>query len=218
MKGQISRRDHNGAGISKNFEAAHTMEISVGPRLRLLRQEHGFSIRSLAKKSGLSVNTLSLTENCRTSPSVSTLQQLANALGVAVTSFFETDRPQKSVVHASSGGRPRVSFAHGTLDDLGAGFITSAVEPFLVRLAPSRGSGSQPIVHTGYEFVYCLKGRMVYRIDNRTYLLEPGDSLLFESCLAHQWQNVQAEPSEFLLLLCPADSHDRPMERHFSQG
>lgn len=218
MKGKISRMDHSGAEVLKNAEPARTTEINVGPRLRLLRQERGFSIRSLAKKSGLSVNTLSLIENCKTSPSVSTLQQLANTLGIAVTAFFETGRPQNSVVYASSGHRPRVSFAHGTLDDLGAGFITSAVEPFIVRLVPSGGSGSQPIVHTGYEFVYCLKGRMVYRVDNRTYLLEPGDSLLFESHLTHQWQNVQAEPSEFLLLLCPADSHDRPMERHFSQA
>ena len=66
-------------------------EIDVGGRLRVLRTGRGLSMRALAKKSGLNVNTLSLIENQHTSPSVSTLQQLALALNVPLTAFFEVD-------------------------------------------------------------------------------------------------------------------------------
>ena len=55
--------------------------VDVGARLRELRAEHGFSIRALAEHSQLNVNTLSLIEHNKTSPSVSTLQQVAAALG-----------------------------------------------------------------------------------------------------------------------------------------
>ena len=75
------------------------LEVSVGHGLRKLRSEHNLSIRALAEKSGLAVNTLSLIENGKTSPSCSTLQQIATALGVPITAFFETELPQNPVVH-----------------------------------------------------------------------------------------------------------------------
>ena len=65
-------------------------EIDVGHRLREFRATRGLSLRALAEQSGLNVNTLSLIENQRTSPSVSTLQQLAQTLQVPLSAFFET--------------------------------------------------------------------------------------------------------------------------------
>ena len=70
------------------------IDINVGRHLRELRAGRGLSIRALAEQSRLNVNTLSLIENSRTSPSVSTLQQLASALDVPITAFFETDIPK----------------------------------------------------------------------------------------------------------------------------
>ncbi len=63
-------------------------EIDVGQRLRELRATRGLSLRALAKLSSLNVNTLSLIENRRTSPSVSTLQQLAQTLQVSYLGLF----------------------------------------------------------------------------------------------------------------------------------
>jgi transcriptional regulator with XRE-family HTH domain len=191
-------------------------EINVGHRLRALRAERGWSIRELAEKSGLAMNTLSLIQNAKTSPSVSTLQQIARALEVPITAFFETGAPKTSVVHIKASRRTRVAFAHGALEDLGAGLTSRAVQPFVVMLEPHAGSGPNPIVHTGYEFVYCLQGRLTYTIQDRTYLLESGDSLLFESHLPHHWHNIEAEPSQTLLVLFPLDTRDHPTERHFA--
>jgi len=197
-------------------DAIHT-EINVGRCLRDLREKRELSIRALAEHSGLAVNTLSLIENGKTSPSVSTLQQLAVALDVPITAFFETGAPKNSIVHIKADSRPRAGFTHGTLEDLGSGLAGCAVEPFVVTLAEGAGSGPHPIVHTGHEFVFCLKGRITYFVEENTYLLEPGDSLLFESHLPHRWQNVINEPSQALLVLCPSDERDHPTERHFAQ-
>ena len=193
-----------------------TDEIDVGQRLRELRSGHGLSIRALAEKSGLNVNTLSLIENQRTSPSVSTLQQLAQTLQVSISAFFETDQGTKQVVHQKDGARPRVSFTHGYMEDLGAGMSRFGAEPLIVTLAPDADSGKTPIVHTGREFVYCLEGRIAYNVDTETYLLEPGDSLLFEAYQPHHWKNLDDTPSRTLLVLCPMDERDNPTERHFS--
>ncbi len=190
-------------------------EIDVGRQLRKLRGAHGLSIRALADKSGLNVNTLSLIENRRTSPSVSTLQQLARTLQVPISAFFEISNGDKQVVFQKAGTRPHAIVTHGTIEDMGAGMPRVGMEPLIVTLAPKADSGETPIVHIGLEFVYCLEGKIAYSVDNEIYLLEPGDSLLFEAYLPHHWKNMEASPSRSLLILCPMDERDRPAERHF---
>jgi len=190
--------------------------VDVGRQLRELRQGAGLSIRALAELSGLNVNTLSLIENGKTSPSVSTLQQLAEALEVPITAFFEITSPSKSVVFQKSNHRPRANFSHGTLEDLGAGLTLGNGQPLLVVLEPNADSGPTPIVHTGHEFVFCLEGCLQYSIGDQSYVLESGDSLLFEAHLPHCWENIGVTPSRSLLILCPTDENDRPTERHFS--
>jgi len=189
--------------------------VNVGQALRSLRAKRNLSIRALAEKSGLAVNTLSLIENSKTSPSVATLQQLAIALEVPITAFFENGGPKNRVAYIKASQRVGAKFAHGGLDDLGAGLTDRTIAPFVVTMNPNAGSGAQPIVHTGHEFVFCLEGRIVYTIEDQTYLLEPGDSLLFESHLPHRWQNVEAVPARTILVLCPNDSRDQATSRHF---
>jgi transcriptional regulator with XRE-family HTH domain len=191
-------------------------QIDVGRRLREFRNARGLSIRALAEMSGLNFNTLSLIENGKTSPSVSTLQRLALALKIPVAAFFATDQPPTKVVHQQAGDRPQAAFAHGILEDLGAGLSTTGAKPLLVTLNPGADSGPDPIVHTGLEFVYCLEGHLSYVIEEQTYCLQPGDSLFFEAHLPHRWGNAERTPVYSLLLLCPSDQNDQPTERHFA--
>ncbi len=196
-------------------QPASNPEVNVGLALRSLRAKRGLSIRALAEKSGLAVNTLSLIQNNKTSPSVATLQQLSSALAVPITTFFENGSHKSRVAYVKASQRVSAAFAHGTLEDLSAGLSDRTIEPFVVTMKPNANSGTQPIVHTGQEFVFCLEGRVVYSVEDRTYLLEPGDSLLFESHLPHRWQNIEAIPARAILVLCPADSRDQPTQHHF---
>ncbi|MFZ6031192.1 MAG: cupin domain-containing protein [Chloroflexota bacterium] len=190
--------------------------IDVGGCLRKLRTERQLSIRALAELSSLNVNTLSMIENGKTSPSVSTLQQIAGALAVPITAFFETEISPKNVVFQKAGQRPQAAFEHGILEDLGAGMALRWGQPLRIVLEPGADSGPTPIVHTGHEFVYCLEGSLDYTIEARVYHLQAGDNLLFEAYLPHSWRNPGNVPSASLLVLCPSDENDRPTERHFA--
>ena len=194
---------------------SNTPEVNVGQRLRELRRERGLSIRELASRSSLAINTLSLIENSKTSPSVSTLQLLAGALGITITSFFDMPQAHQSVVYTRGAQRPHANFPLGMLEDLGSGFSERLVEPFLVTLEPGARSGTRWIVHTGHEFVYCLEGKIEYEVEEETYQLTPGDSLLFEAPLPHRWKNSEQSKARFLLILRPSDESDRPTEHHF---
>ena len=140
-------------------------EMNVGQRLHELRTLRRLSMRALAKLSGLNINTLSLIENERTSPSVSTLQQLAQSLQVPITDFFQTNHDHLELVHQKQGNRQRISFEHGTMQDLATGMPHFGAEPLIVTLNPGSDSGKNPIVHTGREFVYCIEGQVSYTVN-----------------------------------------------------
>ena len=191
-------------------------EALVGRRLRELRTSKGYSLRALAERSGLNVNTLSLVEKGKSSPSVSTLQQLALALDVPISAFFESELLEQRVVFTPSDQRPLATFGNTRMQNLGQDFAGSAVQPFVVSLGPGKGSGDRMIVHTGREFVYCLSGAIRYQIEQDEYFLKPGDSLLFEAYLPHCWENPGDAEAQILLILYPADEREEPGGRHFS--
>jgi transcriptional regulator with XRE-family HTH domain len=190
-------------------------DFNVGKRLNLLRQEHGLSIRNLAAKSGLAVNTLSLIENGKTSPSVSTLHQLSIALQVPITSFFDPMTEKEKVLFTQPDQRRALNFNDTMLEDLGGCLPNWAVQPMVVTLKPGAGSGSHDIVHTGYEFAYCLEGIIQYEVLNQSYTLTAGCSLLFEAHLPHQWRNNADSNSKLLLIVYAASEFEKPAERHF---
>ncbi len=191
-------------------------EIQVGRKLREMRNHHHLSLRALADMSGLNINTLALIENGRSSPSVSTLQQLAVALEVPVASFFETRPAEKKVVFTPAQDRPKFSFGSIKLEHLGKDLAKNAVQPFILTLQPGTTSGQETIVHTGYEFIHCLKGNISYKIEEQSFSLHAGDSLLFEAHLPHCWGNEGNDEARFLLVLFPADHREEVGGRHFS--
>lgn len=189
---------------------------NVGINLRRFREERNLTIRSLAEISGLSINTLSLIENGKSSPSVKSLRMLASALNVHIASFFDSPTKKNQIVYVRAEERPVAKIPHGLLEDMGASASMNKIEPYIVTLDAFAGSKAHDVVHTGYEFVFCLQGRIAYTIQENTYLLKEGDSILFEAYLPHCWQNLSSSASKCLLILFPSDERDSPTELHFS--
>lgn len=198
-------------------ETSTPAEILVGRRLRELRNQRGLSLRALAERSHLNFNTLSLIENGKSSPSVSTLQQLALALDVPIAAFFENEPVDRHVVFTPADQRPNALLGSTQMQNLGQDLAGNAVQPFAITLLPGMGSGDHEIVHTGHEFVYCLNGEIHYKVDRSEFQLKPGDSLVFEAHLPHCWQNKSAETTQILLILFPTDRREEIGGHHFSQ-
>jgi transcriptional regulator with XRE-family HTH domain len=188
-------------------------ETLIGARLRALRRGQGLSIRALAGKCGISVNTLSLIENDRTSPSVKTLNLLAAGLGVPLVTFFEEEKPEPGLIYQQEGQRSLIRFANGTLEKLGEGLPPLGAEPILVTLDTGQ-KNTGDVSHAGREFIYCLEGKMTCVVAGQPYILSPGDSLLFDAKASHRWVNSHPAPSKLLVLFCPMEARDQPAERH----
>lgn len=192
--------------------------MDVGYRLRELRTERSLSMRALARLSGLSTNALSMIERGKTSPSVSTLYKLSEALEVPITAFFRTEPPREAIVFRKSNSRSRVEFQRGLWEGLGGESFIGRVEPFMLTLEVGATSGPHGLVHSGHEFVICLSGRLEYEVEDQRYTLYPGDSLLFASKLRHRWRNPGKDVSKVLFVLSGFALDERPSEYHLSYG
>jgi len=199
------------------IEPPAPLEVNVGRRLQELRTIQGFSLRTLAKLSGLNVNTLSMIENEKTSPNVNSLQQLALALQVPITSFFESTTEHKQVVLQQAGARPCASFSQGKLEDLGGGIALGEATPLLMIAKPNSSSGPEPFIHSGQEFIYCLEGCLTYWVGDNEYILNPEDSLIFQADLPHRWENPNQTMNRSILIICPSDQSDHQVEQHLIQ-
>ena len=200
-------------GVVKSEQA-----MDVGTRLRELRQERGLSMRSLARLSGLSTNALSMVERRKTSPSVSTLYKLSEALEVPITAFFRTEPPRQAIVFRKATERTQVEFQRGIWAGLGGESFVGRVEPFMLTLEAGATSGPHGLVHSGHEFVICLEGQLEYEVEDQRYSLQPGDSLLFASKMRHRWRNPGKSVTNVLFVLSGFEMDERPSEFHLSSG
>ncbi|MBI3170321.1 MAG: helix-turn-helix domain-containing protein [Chloroflexi bacterium] len=194
------------------------ISVDVSSRLRELREARGISMRTLATRSGLSANALSMIERGKTSPSVSTLYKLAGALGVSITAFFGVENEKKQVVFLKHDERTRLSFTRGVFEALGGENFVGRVEPFMLTMESGASCGPHDIVHSGHEFVFCLRGHLEYTVEKETFRLEAGDSLLFASKLRHRWKNPTNTVTNALIIISGFAEGEEPHVMHWKKG
>ncbi len=187
--------------------------IDVGKQVRMLREQRKFSQKTLAEASGISRNTLSLIEREQTSPTVSTLKRLASALSVDINAFFQPF-DEANIVHTKADQRPHLLLDHGAMADLGLGMLEQLVTPLLLQLEPGARSGSA-LTHDGQDFIFCLSGEILYLLNGRGYILEPGDSLFFDGRLPHGFRNAGTEAASMLIILSTPHDSARYINGHF---
>jgi transcriptional regulator with XRE-family HTH domain len=187
---------------------------SLGSRLRALRKERDLTQRELASRAGISSNAISLIERSQISPSVATLQNLATALNVKMSYFFD-EEVQTNIMHVKPDERPSLESKGVTIESIGKHLHGQELEPFFISLGPDSESGRRQVIHSGHEFVYCLRGRVEYEIDGDVYMLNEGDFLLFEAQLPHHWRNLTSETAELLLILQTPNGSNETVRRHF---
>jgi transcriptional regulator with XRE-family HTH domain/quercetin dioxygenase-like cupin family protein len=188
----------------------------VGLRLKELRERRGVSLRELSRLSGLSANTLSMIERGQSSPSVSTLYRLVDALNVPISAVFQNEPHRDAIVFRSVSERAQVPFPLGLWEGLGGEAFVGNVQPFMLSLENGANSGQHSIVHTGHEFVICLQGELEYQIGEQRFLLKAGDSLLFAARLEHRWRNPGNVLAQAVIVLSGFEEFESPGMYHYS--
>ena len=174
--------------------------ISPGARFRRLRQRRGLSLAQVAKATGVSVGFLSALERGQMSASIATLRRIARYYRTNILSFFEPAKDNSRLVKPA--GRKILETTKGVRMELLA-WGNTAMEPHLFRVKPGGNSG-ESYTHEGEECLHVLRGQFeIWLNQDEHYLLEPGDSLYFQSSTPHRWKNPGKKESWLLWINTP---------------
>jgi transcriptional regulator with XRE-family HTH domain len=212
--GKVSSRS-NGA-IDRETDGAEAASGQLGQvianHVRSRRLEIGLNVGQLADRTGISKGMLSKIENAQTSPSLATLERLATALDMPVTSLFRGLAEERDAVFVKAGSGPEIvrkgtrsGHTYELLGTLRGPY--KRVEPLLVSLAES--TEVFPLFqHAGIEMLYMLEGVMEYSYGREHYRMAKGDTLQFEGDIPHGPTQLIKLPIRFLSITIYAG--DRP--------
>ena len=183
------------------------LEVAIGREVRAHRKQKGITVAELSAQTDLSIGMLSKIENGNTSPSLTTLQTLANALSVPLTSFFRQYEERREAVHTKAGEGveidregTRAGHQYNLLGHIGANSSGVIVEPYLITLTEESDT-FEAFQHTGIETIYMLEGEVEYRHSNRTFSLQPSDTLFFDADAPHGPEKLVKLPAKYLSII-----------------
>ncbi|OUS36649.1 MerR family transcriptional regulator [Rhodobacterales bacterium 56_14_T64] len=183
------------------------LEVAIGREVRAFRRQQSMTVADLATLTGLSIGMLSKIENGNTSPSLTTLQLLANALSVPITSFFRGFEEAREAVHSKAGegveterAGTRAGHQYQLLAHIGANASGVLVEPYMITL--NETSDVFPTFqHDGIEMLYMLEGEVDYRHGDKVFPLKPGDTLFFDADSPHGPEGLVKLPARYLSII-----------------
>ncbi len=188
-------------------EREKVLEVAIGREVRAFRKKKNITVAELSALTNLSIGMLSKIENGNTSPSLTTLQSLANALSVPLTAFFKTYEERREAVHTKSGEGVEIERAgtrsghqYNLLGHIGANNSGVIVEPYLIELN-SESDTFKTFQHDGIEMIYMLEGVVGYRHGSETYQLEAGDTLFFDADAPHGPEELVQFPIRYLSII-----------------
>jgi len=176
-----------------------TSEQRLGEIVRNLRSRQGLSLRTLATRAGFSPSFMSQIERGQASPSIASLERLAQALGVTLGEFF---RPVATARVTRLGERAELTSAwsHAQIEALGPTGPGRALEPMMITLGPGGQSGGWLNSHGGDEFAFVFEGTVRLTLDAEVYDLARGDAATFPAEIPHRWENVGPEPARIVVV------------------
>jgi transcriptional regulator with XRE-family HTH domain len=183
------------------------LELAIGREVRAFRRQQEITVAELSASTGLSIGMLSKIENGNTSPSLTTLQTLANALSVPMTAFFRGFEETRMAVHTKSGegvemdrAGTRANHQYNLLGHIGSNASGVIVEPYLITLTET-SDVFPTFQHGGIETIYMLEGEVDYRHGDNLYPLKPGDTLFFDADAAHGPEVLVKLPARYLAII-----------------
>lgn len=185
--------------------ADRSLAQSIGMQVRSLRRKLDLTGAELADQAGISAGMLSKIENGAVSASIESLDSLARALNVPITSFFQSYEDQRDCSYVRSGSgvsiERRGTKAGHQYNLLGHSISGDVVvEPYLITLTEE----AQPynlFQHAGVEFIYQLTGKSLYRHADKAYPLAPGDALFFDATALHGPEELIELPMTYLSII-----------------
>jgi transcriptional regulator with XRE-family HTH domain len=203
MAAKLNQNPHR----TSETEREKVLEIAIGREVRGYRRQQEITVAELSANTGISIGMLSKIENGNTSPSLTTLQTLANALSVPLTSFFRRFEESREAAHTPAGEGvetdregTRANHQYNLLGHIGSNASGVIVEPYLITLT-DQSDVFPTFQHGGIETIYMLEGEVDYRHGDNVHNLKPGDTLFFDADAPHGPDRLVKLPAKYLSII-----------------
>jgi len=173
----------------------------IAARIKGLRLLSGISEDEAAQKVGISTEEYQKYEKGEDDIPISILYEISDFYGVDLTEVLTGVSPKlHDVCYLKKGEGLKVErYDQYDFQSLAYKYANRKIEPLLVTLDETKDP--QLVSHKGQEFNYCLEGKMKVIIGSEEYILEPGESLYFNSILPHKMLAMENKPAKFLTVI-----------------
>jgi transcriptional regulator with XRE-family HTH domain len=184
-------------------------EQKIGRKIREFREFRNISREDLAAKANIDLKQLEYIETKGVVPSLGHLIKLTRALGVRIGTFLDDNDMIGPAITRANEGDAAMSFSssnekareHLTFFSLAQNKPGRHMEPFLVDILSDTASDHKLSAHEGEEFIYVISGEIEINYGKDTYTLTAGDSIYYDSIIAHNVHAARKDPARILAVV-----------------
>ena len=181
----------------------------VGEKIRSLRENQHISRQELAERSGLSMEQIQRIEDNIDLPSLAPLIKIARVLGVRLGTFLDDQEETGPVICRKNEASDSISFSnnathsrrHMEYHSLSRSKADRHMDPFIIDVAPTDDNDFVLSSHEGEEFIMVMEGVMEICYGKNTYLLNPGDTIYYDSIVPHHVHSYQGQAAKILAVI-----------------
>ncbi|OAB43800.1 helix-turn-helix domain-containing protein [Paenibacillus antarcticus] len=169
--------------------------MDIGSNIRSIRKRKNWSIQQICERTGLSQGFMSQVENNKTSPSIATLDSIAQALNVPLAFLLLKNEERMHIIRKDERRKTihgKENFHVEHLSDRGN------IRMMLVEM-PSGASTEDAHAHAGEELHFIIQGTLFIEQGEDSATLSTGDSFSWKACVPHYVKNIGDEPAIVLI-------------------
>jgi len=182
----------------------------VGEKIKSIRESQNISVEELSERAGLSLKQIESIEQNTSFPSLAPLIKIARVLGCRLGTFLDDNDESGPAITRKNEHSSAISFSNNTTGEhrhmeyysLSKDKSERHMEPFIIDIQPEK-EGAEFILssHEGEEFIFCLQGIIEISYGKKTYVLEEGDSIYYDSIVAHHVHAFDKEGAKILAVI-----------------
>lgn len=171
------------------------MSSDIAIRLQKVRQMYGFSQRELAKRAGVTNSSVSMIEQGRVSPSISSLEKLLKNIPMTLKDFFSFDPHSETqyfyrsheISQTHQQGIDHFHLSHG-------GEMQSKTLNYNVY-QPDSSTGDSMLTASVDLTGFIVQGELEVTINNQSECLQQGDGFCISILSPYRFRNISSEPA-----------------------
>ncbi|MDR0743335.1 MAG: XRE family transcriptional regulator [Tannerella sp.] len=180
----------------------------IGEKIKNIREMKNISVVEMAERSGLEEDQITRIEGNEDFPSLAPLIKIARVLGVRLGTFLDDQQELGPVIcrRESLKCREGIGFTNNAVTKhkfmsyhaLSTDKSGRHMEPFIIDVEPSKDADFVFSTHEGEEFIYVIEGTIEINYGKNVYALNEGDSIYYDSIVAHHVHAANSLPAKIL--------------------